>query len=764
MFSFENLTLNNTYEIKISQPKINYIQLFYLDSKQEIEIKLRNANIFYPCKNIKTNQNIFAQQIHLSLSNNDHEIAVLELLCMKPHTNIIHIFEIIKKDNYFFVLQEEITQNLEEFLKTKQNFTVQMKENFFGQLVQGFKYLKSKKIILRDLQPKHIAVKTIRDNEYILQIYDFRSAEISESGRISTLNGMSDFAAPETLKKSQKIQSSCCIYTLGMLLYYICNQGQKPFQANSIKELIQQQEEFLRKTLNVQDNFTDDFKLREYYQQMLIYKAEMRNQSVFELNEQQQEYFLLDNTYFIKKTAQIGNGQLDFIVEAFNIETKEELVCKMIAKNYLQDEISREIQIFKQLEGHQNQNIVQLKKVTEDSDWNFIILEKCSMNIEQLLNAYPNGFTDFQIIDFLQQIITGYCYLKDQNILHRDLKPQNIMIKIDKNNYNIYKIIDFGAGKIITSQDLGNSIVGTPLFTAPEVLEQKQSHNQQCDIFSIGATIFYMIFKRYYTEQINLNDIIKEQQKFDTQPFKCPKSNRNPDIISLIEKMIVYNPQKRINWEQLKNYVVQKNYQDFLNHIYKLFIFALDCEESLFELQEKRKDNLKIVGIIQAYRKIILTLAFKTQQQLEQSMNQGFIKIKEIQYKIDKQFKFQEWLTKNKWDDQKQRMQLNQDKLESEKFHIYGVAQEIINNMNIKENEITLNFMHVHIFYLNLCEVLQNTIFSICDSIKLKFYLVKMKNVFKDFIHYYPLGKGCQYILQVNISEEYMKEYLIQNL
>ncbi|CAD8119919.1 unnamed protein product [Paramecium sonneborni] len=764
MFQFENLTIKQTYAIKITQPKIENIELFYFDSNQEFLVKLRNANIYYPCINIKTNQKFSAQQIHSQPNSyTNQEIAVLELLCKYPHTNIIKIYEIIKKDNYDLVLQEEITQNLEQFLQTQKKLTIQMKKNFYCQLLQGFKHLQSKNIILRDLQPKHIAVKTIKENDYILQISDFRSAEISETGKINTINGMSEFAAPETLKESQKITGSCSIYTLGMLLYYICNQGKKPFKANSLSELILQQEEFL-KNLSTNQNFNmDDLKLIENYQKMLVYQAEKRDQSIFGFNSLKQEYFLLEDTYFVKKSSKIGDGQQGIVVEAFNIETKENLVCKMIKKDYNSEEILKEVQIYEHLEGHQNQNIIQLKKIIKDSDWYFIFLERCTMNVKEYLNKNPNGFTDLQVIDFLQQIISGYYYIKERNILHRDLKPENIMIKIDKDNYNIYKIIDFGVGKIITSQDLASSDVGTTLFTAPEVLEQKSSYNAQCDIFSIGATLYYMIFKEYYTKKVNQNEILQEQKKFETQPFKCPFSNRNPDIISLIEKMIVYNPKKRISWEQLKNYVVWKNSQEILNFIYNLFLFSLDCEKLLFEIQEKNKDNLEFVGHIQAYRTVILMFAFKIQQKLEQSLKIGSIKINDIEYQIDQKLIFSEWMKKNNLQIQKQEVEKKQQQLSKENLHISNIAQDIINRMNIKEKEITLNFIQVHMCYISLSDQLQNIVFSFCDSLLLKYQLVKMRNLFKDFTHYYPLGQGCQKLLLTKITEEQMQEYINQN-
>jgi len=75
--------------------------------------------------------------------------------------------------------------------------------------------------------------------------------------------------------------------------------------------------------------------------------------------------------------------------------------------------------------------------------------------------------------------------------MHRDLKPQNIMLCHDKNFHNI-KIVDFGISQHFKPYSEFDEKIGTPHYMAPEVLEGK--YTSQCDIWSIGVILFNLLF------------------------------------------------------------------------------------------------------------------------------------------------------------------------------------------------------------------------------------------------------------------------------
>ncbi|CAD8105469.1 unnamed protein product [Paramecium primaurelia] len=761
-FSFQVVNLSQNYQIRLSQPKIVNTQLYYQNKNEVNGKKLRDANLYYPCRNIQTNQNFLAQLIYIEPNkNSQQEIAVFDLFCKHPHTNIIKIFDLIEKDHWY-VIQEDITLNLEEFMKIRQQLSLSLKINFFQQLISGFKHLKLHKIILRDLQPKHILVKVIRDDEYILKISDFRSAEITENGKIQSINGMSDFAAPETFIEGETLTNSCCVYTLGMLLYYICNDGKKPFQAESYQDFIQKQKEFCQ-TLSIQQyQNKDDDQLRKYYKEMLIYDKNKRNQTFY--NEFCQDYFLLDNLYFLKRSSQVGEGQQGTVVDAINIETQEKLVCKMIQKKVLQnDEDMREIQVCEHLKGEHHQNIIKIIKIIKDPQWYFIFFEKCEKNMKQFIQENKNYLTDLEIIDFLSQIIQGYNFLKQKKIVHRDLKPENIMIKFDNNNNKIYKIIDFGVSKIVSSQDLACTDVGSLLYKAPEILENEDGYTSQCDIFSLGALMYYMMYNKEYINAKSFMEIAQSQKQLKIHPFKCPDTMRNIDIKQLIEKMIVFDPAKRISWEQLMGYKLSKDYLDILNDIYSFLLIALQTEQLLYEIQPNYKDNVMLTEDIYAHRSILLKFIELTFQKINQSFQSNSVSFNETEYKINQKFNIDSWKMDNKWNKSNQLLQQRQQKLEKKQITQSVQALNVIQNMEIKNSEIPLNFKIVHRFYMDLPNLLKNPIILQNESIQLKYHLLKMRNLFNDFTYVYILGQSVSKQYNEKISEQEMQTYFNSN-
>lgn len=66
-------------------------------------------------------------------------------------------------------------------------------------------------------------------------------------------------------------------------------------------------------------------------------------------------------------------------------------------------------------------------------------------------------------------MLNGYKPLYEKSILHRDIKPENILISYDNSGKPIYKLADFGIGKINSSNDTTMTKVGTPVYAAPEL-------------------------------------------------------------------------------------------------------------------------------------------------------------------------------------------------------------------------------------------------------------------------------------------------------
>ena len=88
---------------------------------------------------------------------------------------------------------------------------------------------------------------------------------------------------------------------------------------------------------------------------------------------------------------------------------------------------------------------------------------------------------------FLIQILNGFGELVKNGITHRDLKPENILIKDE-----ILKLADFGFAKHSENNSFLQTIVGTPAYMAPQILNEER-YTYKCDIWSLGVMTYEMV-------------------------------------------------------------------------------------------------------------------------------------------------------------------------------------------------------------------------------------------------------------------------------
>jgi serine/threonine protein kinase len=154
-----------------------------------------------------------------------------------------------------------------------------------------------------------------------------------------------------------------------------------------------------------------------------------------------------------------------------------------------------------------------------------------------------------EILDILIQITNGMKYLHDNNIIHRDIKPQNILL-----DNNIIKICDFGFSTIYKSHmDMFNTICGTPLYMCPEVLNMK-NYTIKSEIWSLGV-LFYIIIYNLHPYG-NLLSIEEYKEKINNQIIYQPinlfeVSECNNLLISIIKSMLTINYEMRPNIDTL---------------------------------------------------------------------------------------------------------------------------------------------------------------------------------------------------------------------
>ena len=255
--------------------------------------------------------------------------------------------------------------------------------------------------------------------------------------------------------------------------------------------------------------------------------------------------------------SKLGSGSFGNVYLARNKFTDEKVALKQIKKssaNLLSDgEIKDEIEILKNLD---HPDIVRIIESFNTKNSYILITEYCEGG--ELFDQVKNQLSETQIAVIFRQLLSGLAYLHSNNVVHRDLKLENILIhEIEKSKttgedlFNI-KIIDFGTARIFDKNRKPQSIVGSSYYIAPEVLRQK--YNKECDLWSVGVILYMFIvghapFDGCDDEEITNNIHRGVYRKNDRRWIKASK-----EVKDLIQKLLTYRPSQRLTAMQALNH------------------------------------------------------------------------------------------------------------------------------------------------------------------------------------------------------------------
>ncbi|KAF0687476.1 Aste57867_20785 [Aphanomyces stellatus] len=267
----------------------------------------------------------------------------------------------------------------------------------------------------------------------------------------------------------------------------------------------------------------------------------------------------------------IGRGSYGTVHKAVNLSSGAAVAVKVISKERLirnpqeRASIEKEIETMRvAVEQYENghPNIVRLLATKESKASIFIVLEYCAGgDIAWYIKQSARGLSMDQTRNYMSQLASGLQFLRQQHVIHRDLKPANLLLSSKNVASQKVKIADFGFARNLANECMAESVVGSPLYMAPELLDYK-SYDAKADLWSVGIILYEMVTKSHpflvvdnvhATNHLALRrNIARYYEKFGR--FVVPTDVvLSDDCAVLLEGLLRRDPQDRISFEEFFN-------------------------------------------------------------------------------------------------------------------------------------------------------------------------------------------------------------------
>ncbi|KAI4946878.1 hypothetical protein J4E91_007050 [Alternaria rosae] len=290
---------------------------------------------------------------------------------------------------------------------------------------------------------------------------------------------------------------------------------------------------------------------------------------------------VLENYEVVRK---IGRGKYSEVFEGINVVNYQKCVIKVL-KPVKKKKIKREIKILQNLSGGPNivslLDVVRDNQVSDGSDWIGDWSKTPSLIFEYVNNTdfrslYPK-FQDYDVRYYIFELLKALDYCHSKGIMHRDVKPHNVMIDHEKRKL---RLIDWGLAEFYHAGTEYNVRVASRYFKGPELLVDFQEYDYSLDMWSLGAMFASMIFRRepFFHGNSNSDQLVKIAKVLGTE-----------DLFDYLDK---YDIELDAQYDDILSRYPKKPWHSFINAENQRFVSndAIDFLDKL--LRYDHQDRL----------------------------------------------------------------------------------------------------------------------------------------------------------------------------
>jgi len=291
---------------------------------------------------------------------------------------------------------------------------------------------------------------------------------------------------------------------------------------------------------------------------------------------------LLNGKYTLRQ--EIGCGSFSRVFKAVDLNGRELAIkrlkkAKIEGNDYFKKALDSEIEIMKMVSCD---NSVLLVDYFETKTYFNIVMEVCERNLDEELKKREKPFSEEELKLILKQLSKVFVIMDKENIMHRDIKLANILVKIDTRSSNklgfIVKLTDFGLSKVMET-DITATFAGTYITMAPEVLERSE-YSAKADLWSVGVICYQLLYNSFPFNASTNEDLLRNiKTKEIRYPSIIPISK---NLKQLLNKLLSKDPVLRYSWKELIYCDFLEKERDKELEIEKKFNdLKLDCERKL---------------------------------------------------------------------------------------------------------------------------------------------------------------------------------------
>ncbi|XP_024131417.2 cyclin-dependent kinase-like 1 isoform X2 [Oryzias melastigma] len=276
-----------------------------------------------------------------------------------------------------------------------------------------------------------------------------------------------------------------------------------------------------------------------------------------------------------EKIAKIGEGSYGVVFKCRNRETGQIVAIKKFVESE-DDPIIRKIALREiRMLKLKHANLVNLMEVFRRKRKLHLVFEYCDHTVLNELDRHPRGVPEHLVKSITWQTLQAVNFCHKQNCIHRDVKPENILIT----KQQVIKLCDFGFARILTGpSDYYTDYVATRWYRAPELLVGDTQYGPPVDVWAIGCVFAELLsgiplwpgksdMDQLYLIRKTLGDLTpRHQQVFSTNQYFCglpipepqerePLEQKYPNLsqqtLSLMKSCLKMDPSERLSCEQL---------------------------------------------------------------------------------------------------------------------------------------------------------------------------------------------------------------------